>query len=345
MHHRNAIPKPAARDFANTVPYPAAHRDSSILATGTINRWIAPGNANCYNCRAVSTQIMKTLHTISFFLFLLSNSLSGQVKGTITDKTTGQPIQFANVFLKDKPIGATTDLNGNFEIKSIPADYILIVSAIGYESRQFNASTETIKIQLAPKTYELSGIIVKPQRNKARLTIETYNKNKIHNYFGCGGYPWIVAKYFEYKPEYYSTPRLNQIKILTSASSAETVIFNFRLLTVQEDGSPGRDLLDKNLIVKAQSGVNKNTIIDLSSYNLTFPQTGFMIAVEWLIIDQNKFDWKGSVQYLPQFGTVIKEGECKTWNYVGGKWFRTTLMPPTEKNKYKVLAAELTLTN
>jgi hypothetical protein len=40
---------------ANTAPYPAAHRDSSILTTGTINRWITPGNVYYHNCRAVST--------------------------------------------------------------------------------------------------------------------------------------------------------------------------------------------------------------------------------------------------------------------------------------------------
>jgi hypothetical protein len=284
-------------------------------------------------------------HTISFFLLLLSITLSGQIRGTVTDKASGLPIQYANVFLQGKPIGATTDLDGNFDIKSVSGEYILIVSAIGYESQQFRASSETIIIQLVPRTYELSGVIVKPKKNKSRLTIGSYDKNKIHDYFVCGGYPWNVAKYFEFKPEYNSTPRLNQIKILTSATSRDSVIFNFRLLSIQEDGSPGLDLLNKNLIVKAQPGVNKNTIIDLSSYNLTFPQTGLIIAVEWLIIEQNKFDWKNRIQYLPQFGTVTKVGESKTWNYVGGEWTRITLMPPTEKNKYKELAAELTLTN
>jgi hypothetical protein len=278
-------------------------------------------------------------------LFLLSINLSGQIRGTIIDKSTGHPIQYANVFLQDRPIGATTDLNGDFELKSNTSDEIIIASAIGYDSQQFKADSETIIIQLVPRTYELSGIIVKPKRNKSQLTIGTYNKNKIHDYFGCGGYPWIVTKCFEFKPEYNSIPYLKQLKILTSANSRDSVIFNLRLLSIKKDGSPGTDLLNKNLIVKAQPGVNKNTIIDLSSYNLTFPQTGLIVAVEWLIIEQNKTDWKYSLQYLPQFGTVTKEGESKTWNYVGGRWTRTTLMPPTEKNKYKELAAELTLTN
>jgi hypothetical protein len=52
--HPKAIAKPGVRHFANTAPYPAAHRDNSMLATGTINRWIAPSNVTSLNCRAVS---------------------------------------------------------------------------------------------------------------------------------------------------------------------------------------------------------------------------------------------------------------------------------------------------
>jgi len=287
---------------------------------------------------------MKALNTLILFLFLIPNTLTGQISGTITDKLTRQPVPYANVFLKDKPIGATTDLSGKFEIESAPVGTILVVSAIGYESRQFVSETETFDIQLIPKTYELSGIVVKPQK-KSKRVLESYNKNKIRSYYSCGGYPWIVTKFIEYKPEYSSTPHLNQIKILTSASSTKNAIFNLRLLNILEDGSPGRDLLDKNLIIKTQYGVNKNTIIDLSSYNLTLPQTGLLIAVEWLVIEQNKADWKGSIQYLPQFGSVTKEGDRKTWQYAGGRWLQTSLKPITEKNKYTELAAELTLTN
>jgi hypothetical protein len=283
--------------------------------------------------------------TIGFLFLLISLNLSGQIGGTIIDKSTGLPIQYANVFIQGKPIGTTTDIKGNFEIKSTTSNEIIIVSAIGYDSQQIKADSEATIIQLVPRTYELSGIIVKPRKNKTQLTIGTYNKNKINDYFGCAGYPWIVTKYFEFKPEYNSIPHLKQLKIMSSAISQDSVIFNLRLLSIKGDGSPGTDLLNKNLIVTAQSGRNKNTVIDLSSFNLTFPSSGLIIAVEWLIINQNKSDSKYGLQYLPQFGSVTKDGESKTWNYVGGKWFQVTLFPPTVKNKYKELAAELTLTN
>jgi len=272
---------------------------------------------------------MKILHTISFLLFLLPITLSGQINGTVIDNSTGNPIQFANVFLQGKPIGATTDIKGVFEIKTTTINEIIIASAIGYDSQQLKIDSGTIIIRLIPRIYELAGVTVKPRRNKTQITIGTYNKNKIHDYFACGGYPWIVTKYFNHMEEYRSTPYLKQIKILTSANSQDSVIFNLRLLSIKEDGSPGFDLLKNNLIVRALSGVNKNTTVDLSPYNLTFPETGLIVAVEWLIIDQNKTDWKYKLQYLPQFGSITMVGESKTWNYLGGKWIRTTLMPPT----------------
>jgi len=96
-------------------------------------------------------------HTFSFLLFLLSINLTGQVRGTVIDKTTGLPIQYANVFLQGKPIGATTNPNGNFEIRQASGDDILIISAIGYDSQQLKVSSEIKIIQLIPRTMNFLG--------------------------------------------------------------------------------------------------------------------------------------------------------------------------------------------
>lgn len=284
-------------------------------------------------------------NVISLLLLLISISLSGQIRGRVSDKSTGQPIPYANVFLKDKPIGATTDMKGDFEIKTNIENNELIVSAIGYESQLINGHDSNFTILLIPKTYELSEIKIRPKKNISKLIIDSYNKNKIHSYFSCGGFPWIVGKYFKFQPEYNSTPFIKQIKLLASCVSIDSGVFNLRIISFKEDGTPGVDMLDKNLIIKAESGAKKNTIVDLSKYNITFPPQGLMIAVEWLIIDQNKWVWKDRVQYLPQFGTMTKEGESMTWAYTGGRWNRTNLTQPNVKKSYQELAIELTLTN
>ncbi|MBM3936463.1 MAG: carboxypeptidase-like regulatory domain-containing protein, partial [Sphingomonadales bacterium] len=41
---------------------------------------------------------------------------SGTVRGTVLDKSSGEPILFTNVFLAGTTIGASTDVNGFFTI-------------------------------------------------------------------------------------------------------------------------------------------------------------------------------------------------------------------------------------
>lgn len=63
---------------------------------------------------------------MSFGLYAQTASLSG----TVTSQDA--PLGFANVFLKGTQFGASTDLDGKFEIKNLPAGtYLLQVSAIG----------------------------------------------------------------------------------------------------------------------------------------------------------------------------------------------------------------------
>ena len=293
----------------------------------------------------VSTQKMKHLYIASFLIILFPISISGQITGKVTDKSTGIPIPYVNVFLKNKPIGATSNQDGSFEIKSVSQADNLIVSAIGYETLEVRITSNYISIQLTPKVYELPPVIIKPHKSKSQIITGDFKRNKINNYFACIGYPWIVTKFIDYKQEFYTTPFIKQLKILTSCVSRDSVIFNLRLLTLDQDSVPNIDLLGKNLIIKAKRGINQFTTIDLNQYSLTFPKTGLIIAVEWLILDQNKTISRFGVKYYPDFGSITRDGDRKTWNYNGGKWTKVSLLPPAQKHKYAELAAEVTLTN
>lgn len=63
----------------------------------------------------------------------------GTIKGTIVDKSTGQPIPYANVYVKygDNLIGNVCDFDGNFTIKPIPpGEYTVYVTNLGYGEKQ-----------------------------------------------------------------------------------------------------------------------------------------------------------------------------------------------------------------
>ena len=74
---------------------------------------------------------------LTFFLSIqfIGLTQTGTIRGFVYDKNTGEPIIFTNVFLKGTQIGASTDVNGYYNISKIPpGDYVISVSALGYGS-------------------------------------------------------------------------------------------------------------------------------------------------------------------------------------------------------------------
>ncbi len=75
-------------------------------------------------------------------MLLVANSIvysqSGTLKGKITDKTTKEPVPFANIIIEQggkQYGGATTDFDGNYTIKPIaPGKYDIKASYVGYKS-------------------------------------------------------------------------------------------------------------------------------------------------------------------------------------------------------------------
>ena len=79
------------------------------------------------------------LKAFSHSLFLvMSLMLLGQnatIRGFVYDKSSGEPIMFANVYLKGTTLGAATDLKGYFAITQVPAGkYTLLVTYLGYDT-------------------------------------------------------------------------------------------------------------------------------------------------------------------------------------------------------------------
>lgn len=72
------------------------------------------------------------------------NKISQQlINGVVTDKN-GVPLPGANIFEKGTSNGTTADFDGNFSISVSGADAILVISYIGYTSKEVKSNTETI---------------------------------------------------------------------------------------------------------------------------------------------------------------------------------------------------------
>ncbi len=129
---------------------------------------------------------------LRFFIVLIGllsigNTLLAQetiVKGKVTDASNGDPIPFANVVLKGTSIGAVTDFDGNFLIKTFNPTDSVIASYVGYNSRSKAVTkgiTQTINFQLVEKMMGLQEVIVYAGENPAFDILRQVVKNKNQN--------------------------------------------------------------------------------------------------------------------------------------------------------------------
>ncbi|MFZ1518974.1 MAG: TonB-dependent receptor [Ignavibacteriaceae bacterium] len=72
---------------------------------------------------------------LSSFTKAQQNQLTGSIMGKVYDSENKLGLPAVNVFLKDKNIGASTDIDGNFKIEKLPVgNYVIVFSYIGYSS-------------------------------------------------------------------------------------------------------------------------------------------------------------------------------------------------------------------
>ncbi len=288
-------------------------------------------------------------------LFAFQFSFS-QLKGVVKDSISGQPIPYVNIWVENENIGTTSELDGTFTINTT-SDKVLVFSALGFASKKIKAD-KIESVVLKNEAIALHEVIIAPPKHDSEIVIGNYKKGSINHHFACGNAPQILAKFFPFVKEMEQHSFLKSLLVLTKAEKGNAK-FVLRFFEVNPDGSPGDDLTAQNIVVPIKKG-KKDTSIDLQSYKIKVPTNGFFVAVEWLIIEDNRYEYKftkaneGSkkfdgVDYDPRIGIIPSE-ETTTWRYHKGKWHNlniknTQAKSDRYKDKYLELAMKLTLTN
>ena len=292
------------------------------------------------------------------FLFLITFSLSAQVKGVVKDSITGEPIPFVNIWVENENIGTTSETNGSFTL-DIKDDKKLIFSALGYETKIISSKSEIIYLKLI--VYELNEVVVENSKKTKEIKLGSFKKGKIKLYYGSGIKPTTLAKKIEFTDEVSNYPFLKEISFLSLCQIKKAKII-LRFFELDNNGLPGADYLNENIIIEVKEGKNINKI-DLEKYNIKIPKKGIFIAFEWMIIEDNKYTFeytieeednkikhKNGLTYQPIIGTIPSE-EQSSWQFSQGKWFKRekhrkeNLKTSMYTDKFGELAIQLTLTN
>ncbi len=215
-------------------------------------------------------------------LFLLiSCSLNAQIKGVVKDSITGKPIPYVNIWVENENIGASTEENGEFVINTSP-NKNLIFSALGFEKKTLKAS-QAQEVKLASKSYQLDDVVILKKKETKIIEIGK-SKNAIYQAFDNG--PRIDVKYFPYFIRYQKTKFIKQVTVETD-SKIEAATVKIHFYSVDVNGFPGEELLNKDFVITVPNGVVKN-IFNVSDFNLRMPKKGLFVGFEKLIIEKNK---------------------------------------------------------
>lgn len=110
------------------------------------------------------------LHFLSLLFLLASIGFAtaqlSTIKGKVTDELSSEGVIGASVLIEGTTHGIATDIEGNFELKSVlPGSYTLVISSVGYQSQKVQgvkvASEETVALEVKLKeTSEMMEAVV-----------------------------------------------------------------------------------------------------------------------------------------------------------------------------------------
>lgn len=117
---------------------------------------------------------MKKITSLLFLLFSIANF--AQVKGTISDDK-GNPIPFANIYVKDTYISTTSNDQGKYELNIKTAgNYVILYQYIGYKTSkqvvQYGQNAQNIDVVLYDEDIQLNEIVISNKVNPANEIIK-----------------------------------------------------------------------------------------------------------------------------------------------------------------------------
>lgn len=282
-------------------------------------------SSNNFSIRAKKETKGMKINILMLILFLKTLWVSAQTKGIVVDDNN-LPIPYVNIWVEGENIGTTSQEDGTFVIDSNDSSKNLIFSILGFDKKTIKLS-EAKKVVLQAQTNELKEVVIQNRKNTKEIEIGK-SKNTRSQAFDNG--PKIDVKYFPYKATYKTTKFIKKVAITTD-NLLEEATFKLHFYSVDENGFPGKEFLQKDFLVTVKKGILK-TIVDVSQFNLTMPKNGLFVGFEKLLIDQNKFEKKRKdlnsnaeiiqKMYYPFMLYKIEERDF-AFTFFGGKWHKT----------------------
>lgn len=114
----------------------------------------------------------KLLFITMLLISIVGYSQQYEIKGKVTDATTGLPLSGVNIALKNSKVGVQTDFDGNFTYSKIPSGSTVLFSYIGYASFTVVVTkNETLNVTLKEDKNALDEVVVVGYTSKKKKDV------------------------------------------------------------------------------------------------------------------------------------------------------------------------------
>ena len=151
----------------------------------------------------------KILFLLAAIITTNTFSQTGNIRGFVYEKESGEPVIFCNVFLKGTTVGSATDINGMYNISKVnTGTYTLVVTYIGYDTTEINISVEkgrilTQNIDIKKSSVKLNEVRISAERESMKTEVKAasikISKQDLEMIPTIGGEP-DLAQYMQVIP-------------------------------------------------------------------------------------------------------------------------------------------------
>jgi len=281
----------------------------------------------------------------TLFILLLSFTSYGlfsqtQLKGTVIDKITGEPIPYAGVGFLRTTTGSITDDYGKFFIdtRQIGIDSVVIQS-LGYQSDTFavepNVFNERI-FEIIPKSYDIEEIVVVPGENPAHVLLRKAIKAKKYNdpskfdTYSYEAYTKMQLDLNNFDPDIKDTPYMKKFSVafdgMDTASNGKIYMPIFLTENISDFYYQRRPKKQREHI----KAVNVSGVENKSAARYT---GGMYTEINFYENYMNLFE-KQFVSPLAFNGLMVYKYYLTDSTFIDGTWCRQITYRPRRKHEY-----------
>ncbi|MBL7747355.1 MAG: carboxypeptidase-like regulatory domain-containing protein, partial [Chitinophagaceae bacterium] len=127
---------------------------------------------------------MKSIPICLFFLLLYGSSFGQKIKGVITD-TSGKPLPYASIFIKENNKGTNANSEGKFSLKPEPGTYTLVCQYVGYQKEEkkitIGNSDLEVNFELTLQGMTMGEVVIKNGEDPAYGIIRNAIKKRTYH--------------------------------------------------------------------------------------------------------------------------------------------------------------------